>query len=55
MDTERTGKKPLYVYYMIAAIIIVLLNVLLVPALFRREVLSVQIIPPLLKAWKKDM
>ena len=38
MDTKRPGKKPLYVYYMIAAIIIVLLNVLLVPALQERSV-----------------
>lgn len=38
MDTKRPGKKPLYVYYMIAAIIIVLLNVLFVPALQERSV-----------------
>lgn len=38
MDTKRPGKKPLYVYYIIAAIIIILLNVLLVPAVQERSI-----------------
>ena len=37
-DNKKPGRKPLYVYYIIAAIIIILLNVLLLPAIEGRKV-----------------
>ena len=33
LDNKKPGRKPLYVYYIIAAVIIILLNVLLLPAI----------------------
>ena len=38
LDNKKPGRKPLYVYYIIAAIIIILLNVLLLPAIEGRKV-----------------
>ena len=38
IDNKKPGRKPLYVYYIVAAVIIVLLNVLLVPAMQERSV-----------------
>ena len=37
-DNKKPGRKPLYVYYIIAAVIIILLNVLLLPAIEGRKV-----------------
>ena len=38
LDNKKPGRKPLYVYYIIAAVIIILLNVLLLPAIEGRKV-----------------
>ena len=38
LDNKKPGRKPLYVYYIIVAVIIILLNVLLLPALEGRKV-----------------
>ncbi len=38
LDNKKPGRKPLYVYYIIAAFIIILLNVLLLPAIEGRKV-----------------
>lgn len=38
LDNKKPGRKPLYVYYIIVAMIIILLNVLLLPALEGRKV-----------------
>ena len=37
LDNKKPGRKPLYVYYIIAAVIIILLNVLLLPAIEGRK------------------
>ena len=47
-------KRPLYVYYIIVGVIIVLLNILVVPAIQERSI-EKQIIPLLLKVWKRAM
>ena len=38
LDNKKPGRQPLYVYYIIAAVIIILLNVLLLPAIEGRKV-----------------
>ena len=38
IDNKKPGRKPLYVYYIIAAVVIILLNVLLLPAIEDRKV-----------------
>lgn len=38
IDNKKPGRKPLYVYYIIAAVIIILLNVLLIPSIEDRKV-----------------
>ena len=38
LDNKKPGRKPLYVYYIIVEVIIILLNVLLLPALEGRKV-----------------
>lgn len=38
IDNKKPGKKPLYVYYIIAAVVIILLNVLLIPSIEDRKV-----------------
>ncbi|MDD7219573.1 MAG: ATP-dependent zinc metalloprotease FtsH [Clostridia bacterium] len=38
VDNKKPGRKPLYVYYMVAAVIIILLNVLLIPSIEERKV-----------------
>lgn len=38
IDNKKPGRKPLYVYYIIAAVVIILLNVLLLPAIEGRKV-----------------
>lgn len=38
LDNKKPGRKPIYVYYIIAAVIIILLNVLLLPAIEGRKV-----------------
>lgn len=38
IDNKKPGRKPLYVYYMIAAVIIILLNVLLIPSVQERSI-----------------
>lgn len=38
IDNKKPGRKPLYVYYMIAAVIIILLNVLLIPSMQERSI-----------------
>ena len=38
LDNKKPGRKPLCVYYSIAAVIIILLNVLLLPAIEGRKV-----------------
>lgn len=38
IDNKKPGKKPLYVYYIIAAVVIILLNALLIPSIEDRKV-----------------
>ena len=38
IDNKKPGRKPLYVYYIVAAVIIVVLNLLIVPAMQERSI-----------------
>lgn len=38
IDNKKPGKRPLYVYYIIAAVVIVLLNILVLPSLQERSI-----------------
>ena len=48
-------KRPLYVYYIIVGVIIVLLNILVVPAIQERSIGKNRLFHILLKVWKRAM